>query len=116
MDGLNDLTASFGNDAKTVSTEARKAVHKAAADTVRDAKIFAPVAKIAGGTLRNSIGSTITGNAFYSQAEIGPTAHYGRYVEEGTSRMAPRAYLGPAFDRNTPPFVSAMEAVLKKLQ
>ena len=44
-------------------------------------------------------------------AEIGPTASYGEYVELGTSRMAPHAYLGPAFDRHAGSWADALDEV-----
>lgn len=113
LKGLNSLVASFDKDAKLAVGEARKAVRAVALNTERDAKIFAPVDT---GALRNSISTTISGNATFSQAEVGPTVEYGLYVEEGTSRTAPQAYMGPAFNRNAHTFVSAIEAITGKLQ
>ena len=49
------------------------------------------------------------------RAEVGPTAEYGAYVEYGTSRMAPRAYMGPAFDRHAPDLVTAVEQIRDRL-
>lgn len=113
LTGDKALLASFDADMRIVASEARKAVGVAAAGCERDAKTFAPVDT---GTLRNSISTSLSGNATFSRAEIGPTVNYGQFVEEGTSRMAPQAFVGPAFDRNTPPFISAMEAIAGKLQ
>ena len=42
---------------------------------------------------------------------VGPTADYGRFVEYGTSRMAPQAFMGPSFDRNAALYVQACEAI-----
>lgn len=68
------------------------AISKTTKDIEADAKILAPVDT---GNLRNSISASYD----HLGSEIGPTAEYGLYVEEGTSRMAPQPYLGPAFDR-----------------
>lgn len=85
---------------------ARSAVAKTAADISRDAKILAPVDT---GNLRNSIGYDLRHERDGSEAEIGPTANYGIYLEYGTSVMAAQPYLGPAFDRRIPGFEKAME-------
>lgn len=99
---LNRLAADLGKvPARTVAKAA--AVTKVTAAAIeRDGKLFAPVDT---GNLRNSISSTVTG----LHAEIGPTAEYAAFVEEGTSVMAPHAYMGPAVDRNTPDYVTALE-------
>ena len=99
---LNQLAVDLGKvPAKTVA-KATAVTRLTAAAIERDGKLFAPVDT---GNLRNSISSTVTG----LHAEIGPTAEYGRYVEEGTSVMAPHAYMGPSLDRNTPDYVAALE-------
>jgi HK97 gp10 family phage protein len=60
------------------------------------------------GYLRSSISTDVA--ASYLEAEIGPTAAYGAYIEMGTSRMAPQAYMGPAADRHDPDFMAGMAA------
>lgn len=82
-----------------VGSKAATAVKKTAADIESDAKAFCPVDT---GTLRSSISTSITGDGRFAgiSAEVGPTAEYGIYVEYGTSKMAPEAFLGPAFDRH----------------
>ena len=77
------------------------AVRRTALAVERDAKVFCPVDT---GNLRNSI-STSYGDM---RAEVGPTAYYGVFVELGTSKMAPEAYLGPAFDRHAHELESAL--------
>lgn len=88
---------------------APKVVAKAGYDTEATAKSICPVDT---GNLRNSIGTDITDGGY--AAEIGPTASYGAYVEYGTSRMAPRAYMGPAFDRHSGEFVDALSQLAGK--
>lgn len=38
------------------------------------------------------------------KAQIGPTVHYGAYVEFGTSRVGGRPYMAPAADAVVPAF------------
>lgn len=96
-----DLTKASGR----AQAMGRQAVAKTAADITADAKKFAPYRT---GNLRNSIGHDLRSDSTGVEAEIGPTANYGHYLEHGTSRMAPQPYLGPAFDRRVPSFEKAM--------
>lgn len=111
---MNKLAVDFDRASGTVGAKASAVIRKTAHDIERDAKIFCPVDT---GNLRNSISTGITGDGRFGsiEAEIGPTADYAAFVEYGTSRMAPRAYMGPALDRNTPDFVRAMEIVVGEI-
>ena len=40
------------------------------------------------------------------------TANYSAFVEYGTSRMAPRPFVGPAKERNEPGFVQAIGQIV----
>lgn len=105
---LNRLTVDLERAGGQVGAQASAVVRKTALDVEATAKAFAPVDL---GALRNSIGHDITGDGRFGaiEAEIGPTVEYGAYVEFGTSRMAPSAYMGPALDRHSGDFVSALE-------
>lgn len=94
---LNRFVASMRDVPDDVLARVVLATRKVGADVKRDAMTFAPVDT---GNLRGSIGYETTISADAVEAEIGPTAEYGHWVEDGTSRMAPQAYMGPAFDRN----------------
>lgn len=98
---LNVLAADLTGASVRGAMLAGVVVRKTAADLEAQAKAFCPVDT---GNLRSSIGTDLAG----LEATVGPTAAYGIYVEFGTSRMAPRAFLGPALDRVTPGFVDAM--------
>lgn len=108
MSQVNALAVSLGDAAKTVDRRASAVVRKTAFDVEATSKQFAPVDT---GALRNSIGTDVYDNRLLGavEAEIGPTVEYGAYVEFGTSRQAPAAYMGPALDRHTPAFVQALE-------
>lgn len=83
--------------------KATSAVRKTVFDIEGDGKVFAPVDT---GNLKNSISSEFHRGGL--AGETGPTAEYGHFVEEGTSRMAPQPYMSPAADRREPGFVKAM--------
>ncbi|QFG09554.1 tail completion or Neck1 protein [Arthrobacter phage TripleJ] len=111
---INRLSGSLAQAAVNIGRGAQVVVRKAAIDTERDAKNFAPVDT---GNLKSSIGHSDLRNVGQSgslEAEVGPTANYGHYVEFGTSRMAPRAFLGPALDRNAPAFAQALEQLAER--
>jgi HK97 gp10 family phage protein len=101
-----DLRAAAGRSGRL----AQQVVAKTAADIERDAKTAAPVDT---GALRNSISHDLRDGGL--TAEIGPTVHYAPFLEYGTSRMAPRPYLGPAAARHTPLFEKAIEALADKV-
>jgi len=81
-------------------------VRKAAMDIKSTAQQLAPVDT---GNLKGSITMTgpLAGQA--SVAEVGPTANYGIFLEQGTSRMAAQPFMGPAADRHAPAFEAAMQ-------
>lgn len=92
---------------KKVVERAKLVIKKTAQDIEANAKAIAPVDT---GNLKGSIGHSDLRllSASYLQVEIGPTAEYGLFVEVGTSRMAPRAYMGPSLDRYSGPFLDAV--------
>lgn len=98
---LRDLEHDLEAGAASVEAKAPVVVKKVALDIERDGKIFAPVLT---GTLESSISADINGLS----AEIGPHTDYEAYVEYGTSKMHAQPYMGPAAEKNTPPFVDAM--------
>lgn len=102
-----DLGAAPGRVGAKVSAAIKKTAH----DIEADAKILVPVDT---GFLKNSISTDIENNGRFGQmfAEIGPTAGYGGYVEEGTSRQSPQPYLRPAFDRRKEGLVKALEDII----
>lgn len=108
MSDLNRLAVDLGKVPVEIVPLARKVLEKSSADIERDGKLFAPVDT---GNLRNSISRSLSGLT----AEIGPTASYGHYVEYGTSRQGPAAYMGPAFDRHAGEFADALGKITERL-
>lgn len=98
--------------------KANDAVRKAAFEVEKGAKRRAPVDT---GALRNSINTSISGDAMGAMfaasrtadlvAEVGPEVSYGVFLELGTERIAPRPFLGPAFDEVEPSFIRALQAI-----
>lgn len=88
--------------ADQVEAKAPSIVEKTAYDIQATGQKIAPVDT---GLLKSSISTDVDG----LEAEIGPTADYGGYVEDGTSRMAAQPYMGPAVDIHKPRFERAAE-------
>ncbi|ACZ29571.1 phage protein, HK97 gp10 family [Xylanimonas cellulosilytica DSM 15894] len=109
--GLRRLAADLRDVAAQAGPVVDLVVRKTAFDIERDAKILAPVDT---GNLRTSISTDVAATNSTVSAEIGPTANYGLFLEVGTSRMAPRPYMGPALDRNTPAFDAAMAQIVDR--
>jgi len=105
---LNKLSADLGKIGPELVGMVRVLVQKSCADTKRDAQAFAPVDT---GFLRSSISFDTHATKTGAWGEVGPTADYGRFVEYGTSRTAPQAFMGPSFDRNAALYVKACEAI-----
>ena len=106
---INRFIASMNDIPGDVLAKVILATRKAGADTKRDAQGFAPVDT---GFLKGSIGYDTDIRADSVSVEIGPTAEYGVWLEEGTSTMAPHAFMGPAFDRNAFYYEQALASVL----
>lgn len=107
---LVQVASRIESSAGRVGARTSAVVRRTALAIEADAKALAPVAEIDGGTLRNSISTTVTGDGRHGAmtAEIGPTAEYGIYQELGTSVMAAQPYLGPAFDRQIGGYTEAI--------
>lgn len=101
---VRHLAFDLGKAPAAVEEKVQRAIAKAAHDVEADAKAIVPVDT---GFLKSSISTDIG----HLTAEVGPTADYGVYVEEGTSRMAPQPYLRPAFDRRKESLVQALEQI-----
>lgn len=96
---LIGLAAKLDESTRSVPRAVRDVIKSGGERVAKAAQRFAPKAS---GDMADSIKSTMVGNATMSEAEIGPTAFYGRFLEHGTAKMAPRPFLGPALDEVSP--------------
>lgn len=113
LDGLGGLRAELRRAGPRTERLAEQALRRIATAIQADAKRAAPVDT---GALRNSISTSVTRHGGSVTAEVGPTVHYGGFVELGTSRRAPRPYVGPAFDRHAPEFVEALRTLAREIE
>jgi hypothetical protein len=107
---LELLAVEFRAAGPKAVARAKIVLKKTAFDIERNAKAIVPVDF---GDLRDSIGHSDMRviSASNMAVEVGPTMDYGGYVEHGTSRMAPQAYMGPSLDRFAGPFEQAMQQI-----
>jgi HK97 gp10 family phage protein len=102
--------------ARTLQVEAGKlpgqvqlAVTETLADIVTAGKAGSPVAT---GFNRDSITFDVEYTADGASGAAGPESTYGGYLEHGTSRMAPRPYMGPAAEANIPKLEDRLAGLL----
>lgn len=88
--------------------ETRDTVHKAGFEIESGGKQRAAVKT---GFMRNSITTEFRDEQFEWEAESGPEADYGKYVEIGTEHQAPQSFMGPAFDAVEPSFNEAIDDI-----
>lgn len=103
---LNQLTRELGSSAATAGVKAARVVAKTAFDVTATAQQLVPVDTSA---TKQSIHPTLENGGLV--AEIGPTTAYAPYLEYGTSRMPPHAFMGPALDRHVAEFVDALSQI-----
>lgn len=107
--GLNTVTAAFAVESAKALLKGAEVVRASAQRVVATAQSFVPVDT---GATRSSIHATTTQAGLAGvEAEIGPTTHYAPFLEYGTVKMAPHAFMGPALDRETPAFVEALSQI-----
>ena len=99
------FAAELAKEAAEARNQVSEIVRAAAFELQGQARVNAPVDT---GALRASIsvghptGRSLTKGDL--QAQIGPTVHYGAYVEFGTSRIGGRPYMAPAAESVIPAF------------
>lgn len=110
---LRRLAADLGRIGPETERRAGVVVRKVAFDIARDGKAIAhqKFSSEATGATANSITAKVSG----LEAEIGPTTYYAWFVENGTSRMAAKPFMGPAADRHEDPFAQAMAQLAEEV-
>ena len=106
---IRSLERDFEAATPQARKQVRNTVRKGAFEIEARGKVNSPYRT---GNLRNSIETDFIGsNADVAQAEIGPEANYGWFVEGGTETQAPQPYMGPAFDAVEPSIIEALESI-----
>ena len=95
------LAADLDAAGDEVEKRARRVVTRTAFSVQGMAQGLAPVDT---GFLRSSISIDLR----VLEAEIGPTANYGLYVEMGTSRMSPQPFMYPAAEAHEDEFLAKL--------
>lgn len=90
-------------NADAVPGQVKLVIAKGGHDSLATMQSITPVDT---GNLKNSESVDFTDNAM--GFEVGPTAEYGVYVEEGTSKMSAEPYVAPAVDRVFPSIEAAL--------
>lgn len=103
--GMDELLAGMERAAAAVPARMSLAVRKTGADIVATAQPLTPVDT---GATVNSIGSDVVESDTEVESTTGPQTWYAPLLENGTERMAPRPFMGPAFDAHEPEFVEAI--------
>ncbi|QKW15379.1 HK97-gp10 family putative phage morphogenesis protein [Verrucosispora sp. NA02020] len=107
---LTVIAAQLRTKRASIGREGSQVVRRSALAGEAAAKAFAPVLT---GHLKSSIGHEFSGSAATGvmDGEWGAEARYAKWVEGGTSRMAPQPFVGPSLDAVTPGFLQAVEAI-----
>ena len=105
--GIERLTARINKAVNSLDEKIVEGLEVVGSNIVADAKSWAPVRT---GRLRDSIGMSVLNR----QLEVYAEAEYAAYVEYGTSRMAPRPFLAPAFEANRPDLVAVLNGELRE--
>lgn len=111
IEEINTIAETLRRKNGSIGTQGSAVLRASAFQVEATAKLFCPVDT---GHLKGTIGPPrFSGDGRHGamEAAISATAEYARYVEWGTSRMAPRAFMGPALDRVGPSFVAACHAI-----
>ena len=104
---FEEFVISFQNLDSTLMKELKRILVKSSLQMERDAKINATTyPRVRTGRLRSSINGFTTMKMGESRVFLmaggrvgGSEVNYARFVEHGTSRIAPRRYLGRSFDK-----------------
>lgn len=93
-EGLDDVVRALTNESVLAKARGAVAVGRTAKYVQETAKTLAPVGPGDPVHLADTIETDISG----TRAVIGPTARWGKFVEEGTYKDAPQPYMAPALD------------------
>lgn len=96
--GLNEIAIELKSESVEAIVRARAAIQTTSKKVKDTAKTFVPVDS---GELRDSITYETRLLASSAVGEIGPTVLHGMFMEWGTYKDPPQAFMGPALDRHS---------------
>jgi HK97 gp10 family phage protein len=107
LEGATKISMSAGSHSgRTYSKRSGKGKHKASAPGETPAVNY--------GILVNSIKTHLSESSpTKAVAEVGTNVEYGAHLEWGTSKMAARPFLRPAFDNNATKIVGVIQRMFK---
>lgn len=109
LEGFDELQAKLKKNVKLEDVKTVVQYHGSEMQTT--AQMVCPVARVNGGTLRDSITLELTDGGF--TAEVEPHTNYAAYVEYGTRYMSAQPYIRPAFIQQSTRFKSDLRKLTK---
>ena len=109
--GAKELRKSLDLIRTTIVPRVQTVIKVSGGEMQRGAQRLAPVAEIAGGTLKRSIELEIKDGGL--TAKVSPYAHYAVYQEYGTRYMLGKPFIRPAFHKVKLVFIENMKKALR---
>lgn len=109
LEGFEEFKAKLKKNVKLEDVKTVVQYHGAEMQTT--AQKVCPVARVHGGTLRDSITLELTDGGF--TAEVAPHTNYADYVEYGTRFMPAQPYMRPAFIQESARFKKDLKKLTK---
>ncbi|MFF0822407.1 HK97-gp10 family putative phage morphogenesis protein [Micromonospora haikouensis] len=103
---LAAIEAQFHTAGKRITEKGSRVVRRS---TLAGESVAKQLAAVDTGFMRSSVSHEFSDDGL--EGEWGPEASYAKFVERGTSRMAPQPFVGPSLDAVTPGFIAACEAI-----
>lgn len=109
--GVEAMLTTLDKISTTVVPKVQESIKTHGGQLQREAQRYAPVAKVAGGTLKRSIELEIKDGGF--TAEVSPYADYAVYQEYGTRYQSGTPYMRPAFHKVKLAFMADITRMMK---
>ena len=109
--GVEALLKDLNKKQTVVPTKTQQVIKKHGGELQREAMRLAPVAKVAGGSLKRSIELEILDGGY--TAKVSPYMDYAVYQEYGTRYQSGTPYMRPAFYNRVKPFIDELKGMIK---
>lgn len=113
FEGLDELKAEWATGCAAVVADLRQGTARAVQTAARQIRADSPVRT---GELRRRQFPHIRANQSGASADIQINAEHASYVQEGTSRMAARDFVGPGTQQGQQALEHAADEAVKKLK